>query len=75
MIFNGGLESSNSIKSFKWLTKVDTSALAPQQDMVETLKSLKNTVGNDLDNVIDTVKSQKDAIKNTANDLKVLFGF
>ena len=75
VIFNGGLESSNSIKSFKWLTKVDTSALAPQQDMVETLKSLKNTVGNDLDNVIDTVKSQKDAIKNTANDLKVLFGF
>ena len=75
VIFNGGLESSNSIKSFKWLTTVDTSALEPQQNMVETIKSLKTTVGDDLDNVIDTVKSQKDALKNTANELKSLFKF
>lgn len=75
VIFNGGLDSSNSIKSFKWLTKIDTSALEPQQNMVETIKSLKSTVGDDIDNVIDTVKNQKDAIKNTANELKNLFKF
>lgn len=75
VIFNGGLESSNAIKSFKWLTTVDTSALEPQQNVVETIKSLKNTVGEDLDNVIDSVKSQKDALKNTANELKNLFKF
>ncbi len=75
VIFNGGLESSNSIKSFKWLTTVDTSALEPQQNMVETIKSLKSTVGDDLDNVIDTVKSQKEALKSTANELKNLFKF
>lgn len=75
VIFNGGLESSSSMKSFKWLTTVDTSALEPQQNMVETIKSLKSTVGEDLDNVIDTVKSQKDALKNTANELKTLFKF
>ena len=73
--FNGGLESSSSIKSFKWLTTVDTSALEPQQNMVETIKSLKSTVGDDLDNVIDTVKSQKEALKSTANELKNLFKF
>ena len=75
VVFNGGLDSSNSIKSFKWLTVVDTSALEPQQNMVETIKSLKTTVGDDIDNVIDTVKSQKEALKNTANELKSLFKF
>ena len=75
VVFNGGLDSSNSIKSFKWLTVVDTSALEPQQNMVETIKSLKGTVGNDVQNVIDSVKSQKDALKNTANELKSLFKF
>ena len=75
VIFNGGLESSNSIKSFKWLTTVDTSALEPQQNMVDTIKSLKSTVGDDVKNVVDTVKSQKEALKNTADDLKNLFKF
>ena len=75
VIFKGGLDSSNSIKSFKWLTEIDTSALEPQQNMVETIKSLKTTVGNDVQNVVDTVKTQKEALKNTANELKNLFKF
>ena len=75
VVFNGGLESSSSIKSFKWLTNVDTSALGPKQNVVDTFKSLKTTVGDDIDNVIDTVKSQKEALKNTANELKSLFKF
>ena len=75
VIFNGGIESSNSIKSFKWLTNVDTSALEPQQNVVETIKSLKTTVGDDVQNVVDTVKTQKEALKNTANELKNLFKF
>ncbi|MBO5738567.1 hypothetical protein J6R97_04430 [bacterium] len=75
VIFNGGIDSKNSIKTFKWLTKVDTSALAPQQDVVETIKTLKTTVGNDLDNVINSVKGQKEALKSTANELKNLFKF
>lgn len=74
VVFNGGLESKSSIKSFKWLTEVDTSALE-QQSVVDTIKSLKTTVGDDLDNVIDTVKNQKEALKNTANELKNLFKF
>ena len=75
VIFNGGLESSSSMKSFKWLTKVDTSALEPQQNMVDTIKTLKSTVGDDVKNVVDTVKSQKEALKNTADELKNLFKF
>lgn len=75
VIFNGGLESTNSIKSFKWLTKVDTTALEPQKNAIETIKSLKTTVGDDVQNVVDTVKSQKEALKNTATELKNLFKF
>ena len=75
VIFNGGLESTSSMKSFKWLTQVDTSALEPQQNMVDTIKSLKTTVGDDVKNVVDTVKNQKEALKNTANELKNLFKF
>lgn len=75
VIFNGGLESTNSIKSFKWLTTVDTSALEPQKNVVETIKSLKTTVGDDVQNVVDTVKNQKEVIKNTATELKNLFKF
>ena len=77
VIFNGGIESSNSIKSFKWLTDIDTSALEPVS-VTETIKSLKSTVGDDLDNtvksVVDTVKANKEALKSTADELKNLFG-
>ncbi len=75
VVFNGGIDSTNSIKSFKWLTKVDTSAIETQQSMVDTIKSLKTTVGDDVQNVIDTVKNQKDVLKGTANELKNLFKF
>lgn len=74
VIFNGGIDSKSSIKSFKWLTNVDTSAIEPQS-VTETIKSLKTTVGGDVQNVIDTVKNQKDALKSTANELKNLLKF
>lgn len=74
VVFNGGIESKSAVKSFKWLTKLDTSAIE-QQSVTETIKSLKTTVGDDIDNVIDVVKSQKDALKSTANELKNLFKF
>lgn len=75
VIFNGGLESSSSMKSFKWLTDIDTTALESQQNMVDTIKSLKTTVSDDVKNVVDTVKSQKELLKNTAGELKSLFKF
>ena len=47
--------------------------------MSETIKSLKTAVDEDLTNtvkgVVDTVKDQKDLIKNSAQELKSLFKF
>ena len=75
VVFNGGLESKSSVKSFKWLTKVDTTAIEEQKSVVETVKSLKTTVNTDVKNVVNTVKSQQEALKNTAKDLKNLLKF
>lgn len=78
VIFNGGIESRSSIKSFKWLTKVDTSALE-QKSVAETVKGLKESVNEDVSttvkNVVDTVSNQKEIIKNSAQELKNIFKF
>jgi len=47
----------------------------PQQSVTDTIKSLKTTVGDDVQNVVDTVKLQKEALKDTAKELKNLFKF
>ena len=77
--FNGGIESASSVRSFKWLTKSDTSELE-QKTLSETIKSLKPSVNTD---VKDTVTGVKDMVKSfktttetmktdTKNDLKEL---
>ena len=41
----------------------------------ETIKSLKDTVNLDVKNVVDSVKNQKELLKNTADGLKNLIKF
>ena len=72
--FNGGIESNSSIKSFKWLNDVDTSAIE-QSSIKETLKTVQTSVSEDVKSVIDTVKTQKELLKDTAGELKNLFKF
>ena len=78
VVFNGGLESKSSVKSFKWLTKVDTSAIQ-QQSVSETLKNIKTSVNEDFTNTVkgvtDTISTQKELLKNSAEELKTLFKF
>lgn len=74
VIFNGGIDSKNSIKSFKWLTNIDTSAIQPKE-VIDSLKSVTTSVGDDVKNIINSVSSQKDALKSTANELKNIFKF
>ena len=74
VIFNGGIDSKSSIKSFKWLTNIDTSALQPKE-VIDSLKSVTTSVGDDVKNIINSVKDQKETLKSTANELKNLFKF
>ena len=81
VVFNGGLESTSSVKSFKWLSNPDTTAIE-KVDIVDTVKSLKTSVNKDYTNtvdnakkVIESVKTQKEVIRNSANEIKNLFKF
>ena len=74
-----------SIKSFKWLTDVDTSAIETKT-IKETVENIKQSVNEDVTNTIQAVsdavqnsKEQwnitKDQLKNSAEELKNLFNF
>ncbi len=74
--FNGGIESVSSVKSFKWLSKVDTSAIE-QMSIKDTVKSLKTNLNTDVTttvrDTVNAVKEQRDQIKESVNELKNLF--
>ena len=81
VVFNGGVESTSSVKSFKWLSKANTSAIE-QQSVTQTIKSFKTNVNTDIDNtvknvkdIVNTAKEQKEQIKDSVNELKNLFKF
>ena len=83
--FNGGLESTSSIKSFKWLTDVDMSAIETKS-VSDTIKDIKTSVNQDFSNTVNSVKdavtaskeewnNTKEQLKNSAEELKNLFNF
>lgn len=76
---NGGVESVSSVKSFKWLSKADTSAIE-QMSIKDTVKSLKSNINTDINSTVNTVKDavntvkeQKEQLKESVNELKNLF--
>ncbi len=80
--FNGGLESSSSVKSFKWLSVCDTSEIDIKQDITNTVDNLKNSVQDAKQNFQDTkdalknsIQDSKQQFKNAKEDLKNLFKF
>ena len=79
VVLNGSIESTSSIKSFKWLSKIDTSAIE-QMSIKDTVKSFTtnintdvNTTVNRVKDTVNTVKEQKEQLKESVNDLKNLF--
>lgn len=70
--FNGGVESAGSVKSFKWLSKADTSAIE-QQSVKETVQSLKTNVTTDIGTTVQTIKDTKDQLKQSFTDIKNIF--
>lgn len=83
VVFNGGLESTSSVKSFKWLTNVDTSAIETPT-VKDTINAIKSSVGADVTNTVknvkDTITTQKEdfnatkeQLKNSVDEIKNLF--
>lgn len=69
--FNGGLESTSSVKSFKWLSKCDTSAIDVKQEFSQAAENLKNSVQDAKQNFQD----KKQQILDAKDELKNLFKF
>ena len=69
VVYNGGLESTSSVKSFKWLTKSDTSELE-QKSLGETIKSIKPSVNTDIKDTVTGVKDMIKSVKTTGETMK-----
>lgn len=85
VVHNGILGKPSAIKSFKWLTEIDTSAIETKS-VKETFNEIKSSVNEDLSNTVQSVtdaisdskeqwNTTKDQIKNSAEELKNLFKF
>ena len=83
VIHSGIAGKASSIKSFKWLTDVDTSAIETRS-LKETITDIKTSVGDDVTNTVKSVtdaittskeqwNTTKDQLKNSAEELKNLF--
>jgi len=83
VIFNGGIDSKSSIKSFKWLKNADTTELEPQtiKDVVDNVKDAYktdiNTTKEEWNNKVEQKKKEindvKDQINTTKDDFKNLW--
>ncbi len=69
--FNGGVESASSVKSFKWLSKCDTSAI----DMTDTIDSVKQDLTNTKDALKNSIEDSKQQLIDAKENLKNLFKF
>lgn len=77
VVFNGPVESSSSVKYFKWLSKCDTTSLDIKKDLqnakdavktniterVENAKTNAQNVKNNINNIIENQKNKADSIK------------
>lgn len=61
--FNGGVESSSSVKSFKWLNDIDVSAAESALNPAEAVTNIQNAVSGQAEQV-------KSAVQNAINDVK-----
>ncbi len=84
VVFNGPVEASNSVKSFKWLSTCDTSEMNLKQDLqnakdsiktnitdrVENAKSNAQNVKNNVNKIIETQKNKAQTVKDNINQAK-----
>ena len=67
VVFNGGVESKSSVKSFKWLSKCDTSALE-QPTLKEQVQQTKQAVQDAVQQKIDNINAIRGQQKQSAQE-------
>lgn len=76
--FNGGIESRSSVKSFKWLSAVDTSEIEKvdvKQSIKDTTNAIKDAHNQNVQDIKNTIQDTKDQFNNAKEDIKNLFKF
>ena len=63
VVFNGPVESSSSVKSFKWLSQCEIE----KTDIKKELQDAKDAVKNNINNQIETTKTNVQNVKNHKN--------
>jgi len=85
VVFNGPVESSSSVKSFKWLSTCDISEMNIKQDLqnakdaiktnindrVEQAKTNAQNVKNNVNKIIETQKNKAQSVKDDINQTKI----
>ena len=66
--FNGGIDGKTSVKSFKWLSKCDTTAIdnpvdTVKQNLSDTKDAIKNSIENSKQQLIDAKENLKNLFK------------
>ena len=61
--YNGGIDSSSAVKSFKWLSNCDTSAIDLKQEFSNTTEAIKNTVNDTKQQLQDAAEGIKNLFK------------
>ena len=72
VLFNGGVESKSSIKTFKWLTTADMSEQKSQtaKDVVDAVKdAYKTDINTAKEEINNTIEAEKKKIENAKNQI------
>ena len=64
-MFNGPVESSSSVRSFKWLSQCEIE----KTDVKQELQDAKEAVKNNINNQIETTKTNVQNVKNNINNI------
>ncbi len=61
--FNGGVDSTSSVKSFKWLSACDTSAIDVSDSLNSTADAVKNAIDDTKQQLLDAKENLKNLFK------------
>ena len=73
--FNGGIDSTSAVKSFKWLSNCDTSAINIKEDFNNTVNAVKQDFEATKDALKNSLQDSKQQLLDAKEELKNLFKF
>ena len=70
VIFNGAVEGASSVKSFKWLSKCDTTEMNLKIDLENAKQAVKDNINNRIEDTKTKVENVKTNVTNTVETQK-----